>query len=197
MTYHVNHYNDVTPSAYAKVALPYINLTTYSHLPPSNSRKQTHITSLIIHPKKKKKNHLKIMGEAVGGSAVAIDCESFASADSSSQEYHSFSGSTRSFGDSFRVLRSFNGGSFRVHSAADSPPSPSAASSADHHVIALAPPPKPPLPDAGQEVNPQDAWLPITESRDGGGFSAVFHLVCSGIGLQALLLPVAFATLGW
>ena len=45
--------------------------------------------------------------------------------------------------------------------------------------------------------NPQEAWLPITESRNGNTFFAAFHLLCSGIGLQALLLPVAFATLGW
>ncbi|PRQ25080.1 putative amino acid transporter, transmembrane domain-containing protein [Rosa chinensis] len=47
------------------------------------------------------------------------------------------------------------------------------------------------------ELNPQDAWLPLTESRKGNAFSASFHLQCSGIGVQALLLPVAFATLGW
>ncbi|KAM1987206.1 hypothetical protein ACFX15_034503 [Malus domestica] len=49
----------------------------------------------------------------------------------------------------------------------------------------------------GGELNPQDAWLPITESRNGNTFSATFHLLCSGIGIQALLLPVALATLGW
>ncbi|KAM5562681.1 lysine histidine transporter-like 8 [Rosa sericea] len=49
----------------------------------------------------------------------------------------------------------------------------------------------------GGELNPQDAWLPLTESRKGNAFSASFHLLCSGIGVQALLLPVAFATLGW
>ncbi|XP_050365490.1 LOW QUALITY PROTEIN: lysine histidine transporter-like 8 [Argentina anserina] len=47
------------------------------------------------------------------------------------------------------------------------------------------------------ELNPQDAWLPLTESRKGNVLSASFHLLCSGIGVQALLLPVAFATLGW
>lgn len=45
--------------------------------------------------------------------------------------------------------------------------------------------------------NPQEAWLPITESRNGNVFSVTFHILCSGIGMQALLLPVAFATLGW
>nr|POE55568.1 lysine histidine transporter-like 8 [Quercus suber] len=49
----------------------------------------------------------------------------------------------------------------------------------------------------GYQHNPQEAWLPITESRNGNTFFAAFHLLCSGIGLQALLLPVAFATLGW
>ena len=49
----------------------------------------------------------------------------------------------------------------------------------------------------GYQHNPQEAWLPITESRNGNTFFAAFHLLCSGIGLPALLLPVAFATLGW
>lgn len=49
----------------------------------------------------------------------------------------------------------------------------------------------------GGERNPQESWLPLTESRNGNAFSASFHLLCSGIGVQALLLPVAFATLGW
>ncbi|PRQ52884.1 hypothetical protein RchiOBHm_Chr2g0160371 [Rosa chinensis] len=48
----------------------------------------------------------------------------------------------------------------------------------------------------GGELNPQDAWLPLTESRKGTSYSATFHLLSSGIGIQALLLPVAFATLG-
>ncbi|KAB2636348.1 lysine histidine transporter-like 8 [Pyrus ussuriensis x Pyrus communis] len=47
------------------------------------------------------------------------------------------------------------------------------------------------------ELNPQDAWLPITESRSGNTYYATFHLLSSGIGTQALLLPLAFATLGW
>ncbi|KAM1031381.1 hypothetical protein FF1_035132 [Malus domestica] len=49
----------------------------------------------------------------------------------------------------------------------------------------------------GGELIPQDAWLPITESRNGNVFSATFHLLCSGIGVQSLLLPLAFATVGW
>ncbi|KAK6946510.1 Amino acid transporter, transmembrane domain [Dillenia turbinata] len=46
-------------------------------------------------------------------------------------------------------------------------------------------------------TNPIDSWLPITQSRSGNAFTSTFHLLCSGIGLQALLLPVAFASLGW
>lgn len=42
-----------------------------------------------------------------------------------------------------------------------------------------------------------DAWLPITESRSGNAYYAAFHTLCSGIGVQALLLPLAFITLGW
>ncbi|KAF2322660.1 hypothetical protein GH714_027598 [Hevea brasiliensis] len=47
------------------------------------------------------------------------------------------------------------------------------------------------------EINPVDAWLPITESRNGNFFTCVFHLLSSGIGFQALLLPLAFSILGW
>ncbi|KAK3421119.1 hypothetical protein EUGRSUZ_G01814 [Eucalyptus grandis] len=50
---------------------------------------------------------------------------------------------------------------------------------------------------AARDANPLDGWLPITESRDGSTVSAVFHLLCSGLGIQALMLPVAFASLGW
>lgn len=46
-------------------------------------------------------------------------------------------------------------------------------------------------------LDPQDAWLPITESRNGNAFYAAFHTLCSGIGIQALVLPVAFTILGW
>ncbi|XP_017970106.1 PREDICTED: lysine histidine transporter-like 7 [Theobroma cacao] len=51
----------------------------------------------------------------------------------------------------------------------------------------------------GQAINitELESWLPITESRNGNIFSAMFHILCSGIGFQALLLPVAFAVLGW
>ncbi|KAJ7944086.1 lysine histidine transporter-like 8 [Quillaja saponaria] len=47
------------------------------------------------------------------------------------------------------------------------------------------------------KLNPQDAWLPITESRNGNKYYAAFHTLCSGIGIQALVLPVAFTILGW
>lgn len=47
------------------------------------------------------------------------------------------------------------------------------------------------------KLDPQDAWLPITESRNGNKYYAAFHTLCSGIGIQALVLPVAFTVLGW
>lgn len=46
-------------------------------------------------------------------------------------------------------------------------------------------------------LDPQDAWLPITESRNGNAYYAAFHTLCSGIGIQALVLPVSFTILGW
>ncbi|KAL3613888.1 hypothetical protein CASFOL_041962 [Castilleja foliolosa] len=46
------------------------------------------------------------------------------------------------------------------------------------------------------KLDPQDAWLPITESRNGNAFYAAYHTLCSGIGIQALVLPVAFTILG-
>ncbi|KAJ4755945.1 Amino acid transporter family protein [Rhynchospora pubera] len=46
-------------------------------------------------------------------------------------------------------------------------------------------------------LNPQDAWLPITESRSGNAHYAAFHSLNAGLGFQALLLPVAFSFLGW
>ncbi|KAK2434909.1 lysine histidine transporter [Trifolium repens] len=48
-----------------------------------------------------------------------------------------------------------------------------------------------------QHVHPKDEWLPITESRNGNAYYAAFHILNSNIGFQALMLPVAFATLGW
>ncbi|XP_071691396.1 lysine histidine transporter-like 8 [Rutidosis leptorrhynchoides] len=47
------------------------------------------------------------------------------------------------------------------------------------------------------KLDPTDAWLPITESRNGNSYYAAFHTLCSGIGIQALILPVAFTVLGW
>lgn len=47
------------------------------------------------------------------------------------------------------------------------------------------------------KFNPHDAWLPITESRDGNVYYSAFHTLSSGIGFQALLLPLAFTILGW
>lgn len=47
------------------------------------------------------------------------------------------------------------------------------------------------------KLDPEDAWLPITESRNGNKYYAAFHTLCSGIGIQALVLPVAFTILGW
>nr|GMC89059.1 lysine histidine transporter-like 8 [Ipomoea batatas] len=46
-------------------------------------------------------------------------------------------------------------------------------------------------------MDPLDSWLPITESRNGNFFSIASHMLCSGIGLHALLLPVSFISLGW
>ncbi|CAM6087567.1 unnamed protein product [Calypogeia fissa] len=46
-------------------------------------------------------------------------------------------------------------------------------------------------------LNPRDAWLPVTESRNGNMYYAAFHTLNSTIGFQALFLPVAFVSLGW
>ncbi|XP_024025827.1 lysine histidine transporter-like 8 [Morus notabilis] len=108
------------------------------------------------------------------GEVVIVNCNSGVIADSFSRDL-SFNGSTKSFD------------SFRIHSInTDSP--------TGDQVIGF---PSSSLHWPGGELNPQDSWLPITESRNGSVFSAVFHLLCSGIGYQALILPVAFATLGW
>ncbi|KAK9287425.1 hypothetical protein L1049_015846 [Liquidambar formosana] len=44
------------------------------------------------------------------------------------------------------------------------------------------------------KLDPQDAWLPITESRNGNAYYAAFHCLCSGIGFKPLsfLLPSLF-----
>lgn len=46
-------------------------------------------------------------------------------------------------------------------------------------------------------LQPPDDWLPITQSRKGNSRTATFHLLCSGIGIQTLSLPLAFVYLGW
>lgn len=50
-----------------------------------------------------------------------------------------------------------------------------------------------------QQVNNNipDDFLPITKSRTGNTFTVAIHSLCSGIGIQTLLLPVAFISLGW
>ncbi|XP_021284043.1 lysine histidine transporter-like 8 [Herrania umbratica] len=55
------------------------------------------------------------------------------------------------------------------------------------------------LEEVGQftKLDPQEAWLPITESRNGNAYYSAFHTLSSGIGFQALVLPLAFTTLGW
>ncbi|URE10960.1 Lysine histidine [Musa troglodytarum] len=47
------------------------------------------------------------------------------------------------------------------------------------------------------KLDPHDAWLPITESRNGNAYYSAFHTLSSGIGFQALVLPLAFTFLGW
>lgn len=47
------------------------------------------------------------------------------------------------------------------------------------------------------KFDPQEDWLPITESRNGNAYYAAFHMLSSGMGFQALVLPLAFTTLGW
>ncbi|XP_073032184.1 lysine histidine transporter-like 8 [Primulina eburnea] len=47
------------------------------------------------------------------------------------------------------------------------------------------------------KLDPQDSWLPITESRNGNACYAAFHTLSSGIGFQSLVLPLAFTALGW
>ncbi|XP_008221160.1 PREDICTED: lysine histidine transporter-like 8 [Prunus mume] len=47
------------------------------------------------------------------------------------------------------------------------------------------------------KLDPQDAWLPITESRNGNAFYSAFHTLSSGIGIPSLLLPLSFTALGW
>ncbi|KAK4284896.1 hypothetical protein QN277_001667 [Acacia crassicarpa] len=57
--------------------------------------------------------------------------------------------------------------------------------------------------DGGDDHHPhnqtlmKDSWLPITQSTHGNSFLAAFHIISSNLPFQALMLPVAFATLGW
>lgn len=48
----------------------------------------------------------------------------------------------------------------------------------------------------GVNQTPEE-WLPITRSRKGNAWTATFHLLCSGIGIQTLSLPLALVYLGW
>ncbi|XP_071691402.1 lysine histidine transporter-like 8 [Rutidosis leptorrhynchoides] len=45
--------------------------------------------------------------------------------------------------------------------------------------------------------SPPDDWFPITQSIRGNSWTATFHLISSGIGIQTLSLPLAFVFLGW
>ncbi|GJU74032.1 lysine histidine transporter-like 8 protein [Tanacetum coccineum] len=55
--------------------------------------------------------------------------------------------------------------------------------------------------DSREEQNkndqPSDDWFPITQSRRGNSWTATFHLLSSGIGIQTLSLPLAFVNMGW
>ncbi|KAI3774249.1 hypothetical protein L1987_48796 [Smallanthus sonchifolius] len=57
------------------------------------------------------------------------------------------------------------------------------------------------IPDSKEDRNgidqPLDDWLPITQSRRGNSWTATFHLLCSGIGIQTLSFPLAFVYIGW
>ncbi|CAF1711369.1 unnamed protein product [Brassica oleracea var. botrytis] len=43
---------------------------------------------------------------------------------------------------------------------------------------------------------PVEEWLPITESRKGNVYTATFHLLCSELGFQVLLLLAVFLSTG-
>ncbi|KAG6502896.1 hypothetical protein ZIOFF_035185 [Zingiber officinale] len=47
------------------------------------------------------------------------------------------------------------------------------------------------------KLDPQDTWLPITESRNDNAYYSAFHTLTSGIGFQALILSVAFTYLSY
>ncbi|CAI9764314.1 unnamed protein product [Fraxinus pennsylvanica] len=48
-----------------------------------------------------------------------------------------------------------------------------------------------------EDANPAGAWLPITESIKGNAFTFASHLLCSGIEIRTLALPIAFMLLEW
>lgn len=52
-------------------------------------------------------------------------------------------------------------------------------------------------PENGINQQKLDEWLPITRSRRGNSWTATFHLLSSGIGIQTLSIPLAFVYLGW
>ncbi|KAL4585084.1 hypothetical protein LXL04_009698 [Taraxacum kok-saghyz] len=58
-------------------------------------------------------------------------------------------------------------------------------------------PPESEQPDRRAINQPPEDWLPITQSRKGNSWTATFHLLSSGIGVQTLSLPFAFMYLGW
>ncbi|KAK9129316.1 hypothetical protein Sjap_009803 [Stephania japonica] len=104
--------------------------------------------------------------------------------------------------------------SIRAMSISANPPSTSSSLFSLSHLLTKSPQiaplqvPESPVRDSttvsileeGEEtkINPQqDDWLPITASRNGNSYYAVFHTLNSGIGFQALLLPFSFTILGW
>ncbi|KAK7264083.1 hypothetical protein RJT34_31686 [Clitoria ternatea] len=54
-----------------------------------------------------------------------------------------------------------------------------------------------PVTDESDVKHPRDDWLPTTESRNGNTYFAAFHIISSNMPFQSLMLPLAFATLGW
>ena len=47
------------------------------------------------------------------------------------------------------------------------------------------------------KLNPQDTWIPLTESRKGNTYYSAFNNLNADIGFQAFLLRVDFTYLGW
>lgn len=77
------------------------------------------------------------------------------------------------------------------------PLSPTVIHIHDHPTTSFGSESDPSSPSVQQNQHPKDEWLPITESRNGNARFATYHILNSNIGFQALMLPVAFATLGW